>query len=292
MVLIVAVPNCQWGNLKYPKFDGRDHVGIGAWQACSAMYTEDQTWAKPRLVDCSPADLQACGSIKDCASEQDGANVKYEKSWVACRKKCSPQAWETFCLGMACGGAADMHKEQCTNVTQAVNQKFQVTYRDTKDLAWAKGDRCRDISEMCDNSSTLGRAGIFGWLGFVFAFLGQVLLLVYVFMGAKRPNLFKFMWGSLAAFFIAWVFMLVSWATFAGAVNGEATCTVMDASATGAVVASGNFGDIIHASGSYSYAFVIGSWLLTTIIIGVLAERIYRLSRQKATPEELKTSEI
>lgn len=49
----------------------------------------------------------------------------------------------------------------------------------------------------------------------------------------------------------------------------------MDASATGAILATGSFGDIVKGSGSYSYAFVIGSWILTTLVVAVVGHRVF-----------------
>jgi len=121
-----------------------------------------------------------------------------------------------------------------------------------------------------------------GWAGFGHALVAQFLLVGYGAMG-KSPNALRVLQCSLAAFFMAWVLLLASWAVFAGTIDDKATCTVMDASATGAVVASGNFGDIVHGSGSYSYAFVIGAWILLNLIIGVVAHRIFtEIKRVKA----------
>lgn len=50
---------------------------------------------------------------------------------------------------------------------------------------------------------------------------------------------------------------------FASALGADAECKVMDASGTGAVIATGKFGDIIEDGGSFSYNFLIYSWLLT-----------------------------
>jgi len=280
MMLVVAVPNCQWGNLKYAKFDGRDHVGIGAWETCSVIFESEQDWAKTRS-ECSQADLNTCASIKDCKigdfSDQKGSNTDYEKSWVNCRKICSPKAWEAHCISMGCGGS--QHTVQCNNVTKAVHQDFQVSYVDSSEPAWTAGDRCRGVGELCDNDGTLGQVGGFGWASFAFACIAQMLLVAHATISNKARKL-KVLVASLANFAVSWVCLLVCWALFANAVGSKATCTVIDASATGAVRATGNFGDIINASGSYSYYFVVLSWLLTTLVIGVLAEHIYALRKR------------
>jgi sodium-dependent phosphate cotransporter len=291
MMLVTAVPNCQWGNLKYPKFDGRDHVGIGAWQTCSAMFEEKVDWASSRS-ECSASDLSSCATIKDCKladfSDQKGSNKDYEKSWVACRKMCSPKTWETHCLNMACGGS--QHTVQCNNVTKAVHQDFQVSYMTGTAPAWSAGDRCRSVSEICDNGSTLQQIGSLGWTSFAFLSIGQIMLVVHGSVSNKAKKL-KLLMGSCSNFAIGWIFLLVTWAMFASAVGSKTTCTVMDASTTGAIRASGNFGDIIMASGSYSYYFIIGSWILTTLVIVVLVEHIFT-ERKKAAKTGMKSADI
>jgi len=276
MMLVCAVPNCQWGNLKYPKFDGRDHVGLGAWEACSAMFEEKHAWAQA-LPACSQSDLQGCASITDCSkagfSDIMGSNTEYEGSWKSCRTKCSLSEWSAHCLSMGCAGS--LHSEQCNNVTKAVKPgAYEVTYKSSTEPAFAAGSRCRALGDICDNSGSLATSGAFGWCGFTFALIGQLLLIAYGSMG-KSPNRLRVLMGSLASFSIGWICLLISWASFASSVSGKASCTVMDVSTNGLVTASGNFGDIINASGSYSYLFVILSWLLTTLVLGVLVQKIY-----------------
>jgi len=274
MMLVVAVPNCQWGNLKYPKFDGRAHVGIGAWKVCSSMYESSQDWAPPRQ-QCTRAELEACGSVTRCnegdLSDQAGANVKYEKSWLGCRTNCSLDAWKSYCLDMNCGGS--LHTTQCANVTEAVHQAFEVVYQASSEKAWLAGDRCRDVSALCGNGDKLGQAGNLGWSGCAFAMLGQVLLIGFCTMRGKH-NMFKALVGSLVSNGLAWILLLASWAVFTSAVAEETTCTIIDASDAGAVLASGKFGDIIKGEGSYSYALVLGAWCLMTLVVGVLVQRV------------------
>jgi hypothetical protein len=179
---------------------------------------------------------------------------------------------------MACSGSE--HKVQCNNVTAAVNPAYQVTYKSSTEPAWAAGERCRSIGDVCDNGATLQHVGGFGWAAFAFLSIGQILLVAYGTMSNKN-NKFKALVGSLANFSVGWICLLVSWAMFAGAVNNKATCTVMDASAKGLVVASGNFGDIIN--GSYSYNMVIASWVLMTLVIGVVAQRVCTDFKKKNT---------
>jgi len=289
MMLIVAVPNCQWGNLKYPKFDGRDHVGIGAWRTCSNVFESDQGWVPPRS-ECSQLDLQSCAGITGCNeggfSERDGANELYEASWINCRTTCSPGVWESYCLSLGCGGSD--HATQCSNVTEAVHQNYQVTYVATSGLAWAAGDRCRDVSEICDNGARLGHAGGLGWSAFAFVALAQALLIAYA-MWFKKRDMRAVLVGSLASFALAWILLLASWVVFVDIVSSEATCTIVDASDTGAIIASGKFGDIIHAKGSYSFAFVVASWVLLTLVVGILSHRVFAVlskSRSKSNAAE------
>lgn len=290
MLLVVALPNCQWANLKYPKFDGRDHVGIGAWHACSAMFESTQVYAPPLPV-CSHSDLEECAKMENCNvfadfSEKPAANKHYEKSWVQCRTKCSLNVWGSHCLNMGCGGS--QHTEQCKNVTEAVQQSFHVSYRDTSEPAWIAGDRCRDVSEICDIDAELGQAGGFGWCGFGFFALGQCLLIAYTTMHKKRDVL-RVLVASLASFLVAWILLLVSWAIFVSALHSNATCTIIDASANGAIIATGNFGEIINGQGSYSFAFVIASWVLATLVVGVISHRVcneFAKKRNAKSPAE------
>jgi hypothetical protein len=250
------------------------------------MYTSKVDWAPP-IAECSQADLAGCAGIADCNvagfADQYGANTDYEDSWVNCRASCSPSAWEAYCIGMQCQGS--LHKEQCSNVTNAVKPSYQVAYRSSAEPAWVAGDRCRSVGDMCDNDATLGKAGFFGWMGFAFLTLAQILLLAYRSMDRKDTK-FKVLLGSLANFTLGWMWLLISWAIFASAVGSEATCVVMDASATGAVVATGNFGDIINASGSYSYAFVIASWIITSFVIVLMAQHVYTEAAKRRQPDQ------
>jgi len=280
MMLVCAVPNCQWGNLKYPKFDKRDHVGIGAWEACSAMFEDKQDWAQ--ALECSQSDLQTCANIAKCSdaafSDTMGSNTYYESSWVNCRSTCSLTQWSAHCQSMGCAGS--LHSLQCNNVTEAVKPLYQVSYKSSTEPAFAAGNRCREVGEICDNGGSLSTAGAFGWCGFTFLSIAQLLLIAYGSM-SKSPNKLKVLMASLANFSIGWICLLVSWAVFASAVSGKASCTVMDVSNKGLVTASGNFGDIINGSGSYSYLFVILSWLLTTLVIGVVTQKIYTEVKKK-----------
>jgi hypothetical protein len=175
-------------------------------------------------------------------------------------------------------------------VTEAVQPNYKVSYENGGATAWAGGNRCRGVDEICDNDATLSTAGAFGWCGFAFIFIAQCLVLAYGSMGQK-PSKLKVLIGSLANFSIGWICLLVSLAVFASAINGQATCTVMDVSAKGLVIASGNFGDIINGKGSYSYLFVILSWILTTLAVGVLTQKVFTEVSKKTDAADAKWEE-
>merc|ERR1719235_1631114 len=100
LTLLCSVPNAQWANMKYAKIDPREHVGIGAWSACSAIFKKEVDWAS--APNCTAQDLATCWDWKmgKCGEEgfadTAGANSKYEKSWDNCTAhfKCSPEQWE------------------------------------------------------------------------------------------------------------------------------------------------------------------------------------------------------
>lgn len=75
--------------------------------------------------------------------------------------------------------------------------------------------------------------------------------------------------------------MLVSWAVFASTIGKDAECKVEAESGKGIVIASGKLGDIINGSGSYTFGFVIGAWLLSALPTALIAIRIKELRRSK-----------
>eukprot|EP00931_Biecheleriopsis_adriatica_P021310 TRINITY_DN13970_c0_g2_i1.p2 TRINITY_DN13970_c0_g2~~TRINITY_DN13970_c0_g2_i1.p2 ORF type:complete len:126 (-),score=23.05 TRINITY_DN13970_c0_g2_i1:47-370(-) len=79
--------------------------------------------------------------------------------------------------------------------------------------------------------------------------------------------------GSLACFAVTWIFLVASWGVFSGALGNAATMKLIDDSGTGAIIAEGNFGDIIDGS-SFSFHFVLISWLLTMPIMGLIAHKL------------------
>merc|ERR1712066_382802 len=102
---------------------------------------------------------------------------------------------------------------------------------------------------------------------------GQICLLGYQFL-RKGRDVSKVLWGAAGAFAFAWVMLLASWAAFASAVGGETTCTIVDVTTRKAALVTGSFGEIINGGGSYSYGFVIFSWLLLTAVLAVVVQRV------------------
>lgn len=276
LLLITGVPNAQWGNLKYPTFDPREHVGIGAWSACSAQYKKPMTWAS--APTCTAADASLCwaSQMSSCSAEgfadTAGANEMYEASWDHCTAEyqCTPALWEAACLAGGCGGSG--HEEQCKNLTASLTREVTVSYANSG-VAWDEGEVCRPLDQVCDNAGTIGHAGNFGVVGLLAATVGQVCLLSYQFMRKSR-DMSKVLWGATGAFGFALVMLLASWAAFASAVGGEATCTIVDVSTRKAASVTGTFGEIINGGGSYSYGFVIFSWILLCVVQCVLVQRV------------------
>lgn len=213
--------------------------------------------------------------MSSCDSDKDGANSKYEKSWENCTShfKCTPAQWESACLAGSCDGS--LHDEQCKNLTKAVTFDFAVSYENggSENIAWEAGEICRPLSDVCDNSDQIGHAGNLASAGLVFTCIGQVLLLAYLFRRLKQ-DMAKCLIAATANFALAWFMLLASWASFAGVVNGEATCVIVDVTTRKAALAKGPFGTIINEQGSYCYGFIIFSWILLTCILPLLVQRV------------------
>jgi len=293
MFLIFAVPNCQWGILKYSVEDGRDHTGIGAWVSCSKSFEKEVTFiAEPvsgsasDLAECSEAFVDTCSDAGfEEESEEDALEV-YIAAWQECRSTCSPKQWLDHCKAQPCADSS--HSDNCQSVFEGstkVNYPFR--YGTVGEVAWNEGAACRPNGDICSNAAALAHAGNLGVVGLVFAFAAQGLMLSYVFLDGKR-DMTKFLQGSAAGFAACWVFLLASWAVFASALDADAECKVMDLSGTGAVIATGKFGDIVEASFSYNY--VMYGWLLTTAILAVITHRI-ATTRSKADEPSEKLSE-
>merc|ERR1711990_60540 len=109
--------------------------------------------------------------------------------------------------------------------------------------------------------------------GLVVAIIGLGLLVTYSLKLERSIYLFV----SLGFWALAWVLLLASWASFASILGKDASCKVEAESAQGVVLANGKFGDIINGSGSYTYGFVIGSWICTSVVILLIGLRIYEM---------------
>ena len=275
LLLIVAVPTNQWGIVHYKKFDGRNHIGIGAWSSCSSSFKAEAKYMAPK-IECPAQTLSACfvnvssACAKDGFSSQAAANNKYEDSWKSCRGKCTTGQWHDKCTSLPCSGS--LHAEQCSNVSSVVKATFEVTYG--TGVAWKAGDKCRPNNEILDEAvaGSLANAGNLGVVGIITAVAGQTSLLSYLFLHGKR-DMKKFLVGSLVCFALCWVFLLASWGVFAGALGSPATCKLIDESGTGAIIAKGNFGDIIN-SGSFSYGYVITSWVFTMPVMAFIGHKL------------------
>jgi len=112
-------------------------------------------------------------------------------------------------------------------------------------------------------------AGNLAVAGLVFAAIGLAILVTY----SMKQTLAKLLLASIASWVLACFLLLASWATFAGSLGKDAVCKVEAESLKGAVLAHGKFADITNG-GSYTYGFVIGSWLLSVAPISLIALRI------------------
>jgi len=285
MALLVGLTNAKWADLKYPSFDGRDHVGFSAWESCSYGYKDnDVVWAKPYdLSKCTSTYLSTCATndaMTKCStvsfSNIPDINKEYEKSWTACREVCPMFKWSQWCDAQACGGT--LHKLQCQNVTDAVMRPYVVNYGPShvvgsadKTHAWKKGDRCRALSDVCDNSESIKVAGDVGVVALVCAIIGHVAVMTYNSMQKKRDMKMMLIF-SLGSWCLTWLFCFVAWLCFFTASQEEATCVVEDVSGNGAVLAKGAFKDI--ASSSYTFGCVLGSWILSLVAIFAILARL------------------
>jgi len=290
LALLSVCFNAKWTDMKYEAWDKRNHYGISGWSACSYAFEEAMPWA-PAMdgTTCNATVLSSCGeSILDDCQKADfsttaGANALYEKSWAGCRKDCLTSQWQEWCLKQQCGGTA--HQTQCVNVTKAVQRPYSVTYMGSGN-AWEAGDRCRDTGFMCNGvEEDVKVAGDLGVAGLVFSVIGLATLVTY----SMKQNLTIVLVASLASWILASILLFGSWATFAGSLGKDAVCKVEAESLEGAVLAIGKFGDITNG-GSYTYCFIIGSWLLSFVPISLIALRIKDVqpgTAQISEPDEM-----
>jgi len=288
LLLLMAVPNAQWGNLRYPTFDPREHVGMGAWAVCSTHYEDPMTWGAPPT--CTAAQASLCWSWKmgSCATSPadfaniPGANELYEESWNNCTAEfqCTPTQWETACLAGACGGS--LHQQQCTNLTEAVTIDATIAYSSSPGTtAWDAGAACRPIGDVCDKmASPVGAAGVFATMGLLAAVVAGGSLSVHGFLG-KNPRAVIPIAVSAGLLVLSWLCVLISWAIFAGKLDSPTTCTIVDVTTRKAVTATGSFRDILDNGGGLCFGFIVAAWVLLTFTAPLVMWRTIQEVRGK-----------
>jgi len=301
LALLTVCFNAKWADMKYPSWDKRNHYGISGWSACSYAFEEAMPWA-PRIdaTQCNASVLNTCGEaiLDDCKngdfSTTAGKNALYEKSWVGCRADCLTNQWLQWCVDQQCGGSK--HEEQCFNVTQAVQRQYEVIHMDDSGStnAWEAGNLCRDLGFMCTGvEGDIETAADLSVAGLVFSMIGLATLVTY----SMKQNLTGILCTSFLSWGIAFILLFASWTVFAGTLGKEAVCKVEAESLEGAVLAKGKFGEISNG-GSYTYGFVIGSWLLSVVPITLIYLRIRDVLKAKREadapqmPEEVKTTQV
>ncbi|CAK0888535.1 unnamed protein product [Prorocentrum cordatum] len=288
LVMLMAVPNAKWSDMKYASFDARDHVGIGAWSACSAMFAEEVGWAPSPLTGTDlDAHLATCMAdlSSACADQSDfstvlGANTVYEESWQGCTDATTGD-WLSGCEALT--GCGDLHATQCANVSAAVTRTYAIDYSQSG-TKWAAAPAsscsadalpkacCIPLGDLCTDVGGLTAAGSLSVAGIVFSLLGMAAMLAYLARGDKR-DMRKVLWGTAAAFGVAWVLLLAAWTIGLSALGQETTCWVQDDQNDGIVAAKGKLGDIGNGVG-YGLGYIIGGWALLNPILAITALRI------------------
>lgn len=148
--------------------------------------------------------------------------------------------------------------------------------------AWEAGELCRGLDFLCTGvDGDIKVAADLAVAGLVFAGAGLGSLIAY----SSRQNTHIIVFASFALWVLASVLLLASWAVFTSTLGKDAQCKVEAESGKGVVVAAGRFSDIINESGSFTYGFVIGSWLVAFIPIVLIALRINDISTKKLVDE-------
>ncbi|CAK0844761.1 unnamed protein product [Prorocentrum cordatum] len=281
--LILGCPTCP-----HASFDSRDHVGIGAWSACSAMFAEEVGWAPSPLTGADlDAHLATCMAdlSSACADQSDfstvlGANTVYEESWQGCTDATTGD-WLSECEALT--GCGDLHATQCANVSAAVTRTYSIDYSQSG-TKWAAAPAsscsadalpkacCIPLGDLCTDVGGLTAAGGLSVAGIVFSLLGMAAMLAYLARGDKR-DMRKVLWGTAAAFGVAWVLLLAAWTIGLSALGQETTCWVQDDQNDGIVAAKGKLGDIGNGVG-YGLGYIIGGWVLLNPILAITALRI------------------
>jgi len=176
------------------------------------------------------------------------------------------------------------NKEQCTNITSAVVRPYEIDYSASgnKWTAPSKDDYvhnpCIPLDSLCTDIGGVTHAGNLGTAGTVFLSLGLAMMVVYTFLNESK-NVSKVLLMGATSLVLSWVMLLASWATFASMMGQSTTCYIESDHAEGIVAAKGKFGDIINGSGSYTYYYVIGAWVVLTLVLGVVIHRIFQERR-------------
>merc|ERR1712137_367097 len=295
IVLLFAVPNAKYADMKYESWDKRKSIGIGGWSACSVLFSGDEDWAAAPYTDINGSTkedyLASCfDALKgDCIDNGDfstklGANEQYQESWKEC-KQAKTEDWLSECEKITSCGS--MHSKQCQNVSEAVTRDYAIDYSGigakwTAPAESALDDECqrRDgghvccvpLDELCTDVGGIAAAGGLATASTVFAFIGLIPLLAYAFMSESRDMKMALV-GSAAVFGLTWILLLASWASVASALGSETTCYVQDDQNDGIVAATCKLGDIANG-GSYGFGFVVGAWCLLTLALGVIVQRV------------------
>lgn len=288
LLLLMAVPNAKWADMKYATFDARDHIGLSAWSACSSMFAAEVGWApspatgadlEAHLATCMDGLSSACADTTGFSTVY-GANSVYEESWQGCTDATTAD-WLSKCRALT--GCGDLHATQCANVSDAVSRPYTIDYSQSG-TKWAAAPAascsadalpkacCIPLGDLCTDVGGLTAAGGLAVAGIVFCLLGMAAMLAYLAMGEKR-DLRRALWVSTAAFGVAWVFLLSAWASGLSVLGKETTCWVQDDQNDGIVAARGKLGDIANGAG-YGLGYIIGSWALLSPVLVVTALRV------------------
>mmetsp|Transcript_103438 Transcript_103438/g.292887 ORF Transcript_103438/g.292887 Transcript_103438/m.292887 type:complete len:278 (-) Transcript_103438:337-1170(-) len=252
------------------------------------MFAEEVGWAPSPLTGAAlEAHLATCmdGLSSACADQSDfstvlGANTVYEESWQGCTDATTGD-WLSECEALT--GCGDLHATQCANVSAAVSRTYTIDYSQSG-TKWAAAPAsscsadalpkacCIPLGDLCTDVGGLTAAGGLSVAGIVFCLLGMAAMLAYLARGDKR-DMRKVLWGTAAAFGVAWVLLLAAWTIGLSALGQETTCWVQDDQNDGIVAAKGKLGDIGNGVG-YGLGYIIGGWALLNPILAITALRI------------------
>jgi Na+-translocating ferredoxin:NAD+ oxidoreductase RnfA subunit len=145
---------------------------------------------------------------------------------------------------------------------------------------------CIPLDSLCTDVGGVTTAGNLGTAGTVFLSLGLVMVVVYTFFNESK-DMSKALGMGVASLVLSWILLLASWASFMSMMGQSTTCYIQNDNAEGIIAAKGKFGDIINGSGSYTYYYVIGAWLVLTLVIGVVILRVFEERRLPKPGQEV-----